>query len=492
MIKDLRLFLLWLVILTFSLNAKLQAQGLEPGVFDALTTVQNLLFPPQADNPVTDAQTQGMYPLVEDDPDFDDNFKPRAYERWQRIDVPVSTGAMCGNGTPYKFFVYPRAHTNNTLFYFEGGGACWDFDSCSGKNGILGARNPNGIPDNYVKNIVTGDFDDIGEGLSNLSTAAASPLIWPWHPWNKYKTSDWNLVYVPYCTGDIYIGDKIEVYVDPAGQEDDLIWHHNGLRNVQAVVSWVKNNLQKPAQMAVAGCSAGSIGGLLNYSKLRQDMEVDYGYLIDDSGPLYLAPLDSSDTDSYPSVPLHKEVISSWTTFTQGGDPEEENPINALAGITPGFDTNELASLYAGLSNKFPNDRLGVMHFLADGNFSAYSYERFYDDINNDPDPVSRLEKLREKWQYDTDNNLITILDQTSNWSYYFPRYRNLNDSHCTTIVDFEYGEIAERGLVVKAFLDNLVNYQGGPPLRAYESDEVSDFENNNNLFYSLLNELLL
>ncbi|WP_323847339.1 pectin acetylesterase-family hydrolase [Microbulbifer magnicolonia] len=459
----------------------------EPGDYGFWATLGNLISPREANAPVTPAQTQGMYPLSLDNPNFNDGFDPADYDNWQRVDVPASTGAMCGNGSPYKFFVHRVPDTSNTIFYFEGGGACWDYESCSGQAGIRGARNPNGIPDNYVQNINLLDF----QNSANLATAAVSPLIYTHHPYNQFKTGEWNLVYVPYCTGDIYVGDKTEIYEDPTGQNADLVWHHNGLRNVQAVTSWVKNNLQKPKQMVAAGCSAGSIGALLNYSKLRGDMNVDYGYLIDDSGPLYRAPLASSDSTRYPSAPLHNEVLDSWTTFTPGGDPSAENPINMLASITPGFDNDELASLYAALSNKFPGDRLGITHFLADGNFSSYSYERFHEDIYSDPDAASRLKKLRQKWQYDTHNNLIPLLEQTSNWGYYFPMYRDFNESHCTTILDLEYGEIAEHGLVLRDFLNNIVNYRGGAVMRAYESDQVSDFENNHNWFYDLVGGLL-
>lgn len=459
----------------------------EPGDYGFWATLGNLASPRQANAPVTPTETEGMYPLSMDDAAFNDGFDPADYNNWQKVDVPASTGAMCGNGSPYKFFVYRVPDTSNTIFYFEGGGACWDYESCSGQAGIRGARNPNGIPDDYVQNINLLDF----QNSSNLGTAAASPLIYTHHPYDQYKTGEWNIVYVPYCTGDIYVGDKTEIYADPTGQNPDLVFHHNGLRNVQAVTSWVKNNLQKPKQMVAAGCSAGSIGALLNYSKLREDMNVDYGYLLDDSGPLYNAPRSSNDPATYPSLPLHSKVLDSWTTYTDSGDPDEENPINLLASITPGFDPDALASLYAGLSGKFPGDRMGITHFLADGNFSSYSYERFYDEINNDPNPDSRLAKLRSKWQQDTFNNLIPMLDQTSNWGYYFPMFRNFNESHCTTVLDLQYGEIAELGLDTRVFLDNIINYQGGGMIRAYETDQLSDFENNNNWFYDLVGGLL-
>ena len=458
----------------------------EPGDFGFWTTLGNLISPDRANRPVSSSDTQGHYPLTMDNPAFNDDFSPGNYDNWQKIDVDPATGAICGNGSPYKFFVYRVPDTSNTIFYFEGGGACWDYESCSGQTGIRGARNPNGIPDNYVQNINLLDF----QNAQNLGTAGVSPLIYTHHPYNQFKTGEWNIVYVPYCTGDIYVGDKTEVYEDPTGQNPDLVFHHNGLRNVQSVVSWVRNNLKKPKQLAVAGCSAGSVGALLNYSKVAADMSTDYGYLIDDSGPVYNAPRSTGNSELYPHIPLQTKVLDSWTSYDPA-DLNSENPVNMLADLTPGFDRDNMGTIYQGLADKFPNYRLGITHFLADGNFSSYSYERFYPDIENDPDPSSKLDKLREKWQYDTANNLIPLLDQTSNWSYYFPLYRDFNESHCTTVLDFEYGEIAELGLTLSDFLNQLVKYNGGAPIRAVETDPVSDYVNNHNWFYDLVGMLL-
>lgn len=457
----------------------------EPGDFGFWATLKNLVKPDKADNPVSSAETQRpMYPLMNDDPNFDYGFNPKKYDTWQQIDVPMSTGAMCSNGTPYKFYVRRVADTDNAIVYFEGGGACWDYESCSGAFGIRGARNPNGIPDDYVQDLSLLDFSS----LESISTGGASPLIFTHHPWDKYKTGKWNIVYVPYCTGDIYVGDKTNVYEDPTGQEEDLVFHHNGVRNLLALGSWVKNNLPKPTQLAVAGCSAGSVGATLLYSELAELFDSRYGYLVNDSGPIFNAPRSTGDTDAYPQIPLQNEVIETWTTYDPV-DPVSENPVNYLVSITPNFDVNNWGTLYSALSSKFPNNRLGMTHFLADGNYSSYSYERFYPEIFNDPDPESRLNKIRELWQFDTANNMIPLLDAAPNWSYYFPRFRDFNESHCTTILEFRNSEIQERNLKLTDFLDNVINYRGGDRLRAVETDEVSDFEKNYFL-YDIINSL--
>ncbi len=456
----------------------------EPGDYTDLQTFYNLFVPETADDPVSNAETQGPYPLNTPTAGFDDGFEANGYFRWQQVDVPVETGAACGNGTPYKFFVRRVPNKSNLLFYFEGGGACWDYPSCSGAAGVRGARNPEGIPDNYVQNIQLLDLDTLGY----IGTGGASPLIYTNHPYERFKTSEWNMVYVPYCTGDIYVGDKVQVYEDPEGVEPDLVWHHNGLRNVQSVVSWVKNNLRTPAQLLSTGCSAGGVGALANYSKLRGHFNVQYAYLLDDSGPLFNAPVSSNDVNSYPSLLLHREVIDTWTNYGSGSG---DSPLSMLEALTPGFEPERLASLYAALSAKYPNDRMGMTYFLADGNFSSYSYERFYPPIRDLADPEAKLNFLRAVWQIDTWYNLLPLLEATNNWGYHLPMYRDLNESHCTSIVDFRYTEIEELGTDLTDFLNNTVNYQGGPPLRGLETDPVSDFINNHDWFYVLIDSIL-
>ena len=191
--------------------------------------------------------------------------------------LAASTGAVCGNGSQYKFFVNRVPNTRNTIIYMEGGGACWDYPSCSGQSGVRGARNPNGVPDNYM------------DLLGNPGASLVSPFVVRLHPYNAVKTQNWNMVYAPYCTGDVYSGDKVAVYTDPSGQSAPLVWHHNGLRNARAVVAWLRNNLPRPTQMLSTGCSAGGIGSLNNYAHLRRDLAPSRAFLINDSGPAFSA-----------------------------------------------------------------------------------------------------------------------------------------------------------------------------------------------------------
>ena len=91
---------------------------------------------------------------------------------WQKVEVP---GTQCGNGSQYKFFLV-RTSSPNVLFFFEGGGACWDYDTCSGRSGLLGAANPNGIPDNYMQQLTAKYVSPIVNGASEPNRLADQGL----------------------------------------------------------------------------------------------------------------------------------------------------------------------------------------------------------------------------------------------------------------------------------------------------------------------------
>lgn len=439
----------------------------ELGDYSAFQTALNLLFPPGADNPVTPAQTQGPYPLKANPAGYADGFSPGAYYKWQTVKLSPTTGAVCGNGSQYKFFVNRVPNTRNTIIYMEGGGACWDYASCTGQTGVRGARNPNGIPDDYMS-------------LLNPGSSLVSPFVVRTHPYSFVKTQNWNMIYVPYCTGDVYGGDRVAVYTDPTGQGAPLVWHHNGIRNVRAVVAWLKNRLPRPTQMLSTGCSAGGIGSLTNYAPLRRDMAPTRGFLIDDSGPAFSAPV-GSDPQQYPSIVLHTKIRDVWGL--------DQGPLPYLATQLPGFSQNDLGTLYPALAASLPGDRLGHTHFWQDLNYSSYSYERFFPEIANAPTQPQKEALIHAKWGQDT-ARLQQTLQGLPNFGGYFPQFRALNESHCTTVVDFNNGDVQERGLELRHFIDSVLD-GSGPVLDASEASDAADRAKPFNPLYFLIDSLI-
>ena len=452
---------------TFALLLAAAPASAEQGDYGFWETLANLVSPPKADNKVNAAQRQGQYPLLANPSGFRDGFSAGGYYQWQTVQLAPQTGAVCGNGSPYKFFVNRVPNTRNTIVYMEGGGACWDYASCSGQAGIRGARNPNGIPDDYMS-------------LLNPGASLVSPFVTRISPFDAVKTQGWNMVYVPYCTGDIYSGDKVAVYADPSGQNSPLVWHHNGVRNTRAVVGWLKDNLPRPTQMLSAGCSAGGAGSLTNYHPTRRDMAPTRSFLIDDSGPIFDTPANANPA-AYPSQPLHAHIREAWGL--------DAGSLPWLAGELPGFDLAQLGTLYNALSSKHRGDRLGHTHFWHDLNYSSYSYERFFEDIRNAPDAATKQVRIHARWSADTER-LRQKLFALDNFGGYFPQYRALNESHCTTIVDFKNGDIQAQRLELKQFIDSVLD-GNGKVLDASEADDTADRNKPFNLLYWLVDQLL-
>src|SRR5437870_184700 len=108
-----------------------------------------------------------------------------AYDTWVKIEPP---GVVCGNNSQYKLFANFSDKSDNLVVVFEPGGACWDYPSCTGKDGIRGAANIDGIPD---------DHWELAQFIS--------PFLSRFDDTNPSK--EWNMVYVPYCTADVHTGN---------------------------------------------------------------------------------------------------------------------------------------------------------------------------------------------------------------------------------------------------------------------------------------------
>ena len=331
-----------------------------------------------------------------------------AYNTWQMI---TPEGAVCGNGSQYKFFVNYSSTTDDLVVVFEPGGACWDYPSCTGASGIRGAANIDGLRDDHWE-----------------LAPFISPFLQRDDPTTPTRT--WNLVYVPYCTGDVHTGNNVITYTDPTGMGPDVTFHHAGHANVQKVIEWIDGNFTHVPRMLATGCSAGGAGAITNYYFMRNGIRAaEKSYLLDDSGPIF--------PSTGWSQPLHQMIRQSW------------NVDSILTELPAGFDVNDYGTLNTALADTFPDDRLATTYFQRDMNFSLYSYERFYDFPPKD--------EIMRMWSEDT-ALLTAVYDQRDNLDYYLPYWRQLNDSHCTTLITFAGSEIQAQNLDLAVWVDDFLH----------------------------------
>ena len=375
-----------------------------------------------------------------------------AYFLWETVELPVASGAVCGNGTPYRFFVNRTPFSSNTVVIYEGGGACWDQASCEGV-GKLSASNPNGIPSNYMA--------DLNSAFFGLVTPFSARL----HPFDRVRTQAWNIVYLPYCTGDVHSGSKFRVYRDRDATRP-RVQFHRGFANVKTAAQWLRIQWGRPGELLLTGFSAGGVGSTTTYGVMRQILQPGRSSLLADSGPLFSAPRTSTIAQS-PSLPLHEKVRASWGL-------DEPNSLLTTYHGKPGFDAGDFGSVVHSLALQYPQDRFSYALFQTDANFSAFSYAKFHADIIDAPNEATRQARLNQRWRQDI-AHWLPLLNSHGNVGYHIPYWREFNDAHCLTIVEFSGTGIEERGIgSVKATIENALDRHVAPS-RAYEYDNVSD-----------------
>jgi hypothetical protein len=147
-----------------------------------------------------------------------------------------------------------KGDTDKVLFYYQGGGACWDQYSTK-----MGWCSSDAVPSAQA-----GYFD-------RVNTA---------NPYKRYT-----VVQVLYCSGDVHVGDVTRPYTDSAGKA--VI--QKGEANAQSVLDWVKKQqaagqLASPlADLVVAGCSAGSMGAQIWAQKVLEGISWTRAAVIPDS-----------------------------------------------------------------------------------------------------------------------------------------------------------------------------------------------------------------
>jgi len=375
---------------------------------------------------------------------------PTTFNKWEAITAPAESGAVCGNGSPYRFFVNrttSAADKAKTVVVFEGGGACWDQNACviGGKSGVLGATNYSGITTTHMN-------------IAGIATpfAQRTALL------QKVQTQSWNIVYAPYCTGDVHTGNKFTAYSD-ADPSKPLPYYHHGFKNIELMANWLGKYFPAQDKLLVTGFSAGGVGATAAYGLIRLAMNPKQGALMADSGPLFQVDRNASPADA-PSVLLHNKIRDAW-----GLDGDEGLASRMIATFPTAGDINNLGSLTEGLAKVFPQDRFGQAVFQADGVFSAFSYVKFYPDIAATPVGPKRDALLHEKWS----KEVVTWVDAMKpypNMGYYVPYGRDFLKSHTLTTGTFGGTGIKEANLAdVGVFVDNVLD-PSQPLIRAYET----------------------
>lgn len=178
---------------------------------------------------------------------------------------PDAERAICLLGDQYQTNIR-RGTSRNLLIYLEGGGACWNYETC------------------YVARIAkTSPRPSFGDGIIN-----------PDNPDNPLR--DWNVVFGSYCDGSVFSGNNIADY------QGNRSYHH-GLQNISAVVTLAQQEFPNPDLIMVAGSSGGGYGTYSAYGVTRVAFPNTPLIVFNDSGP----GLQNPDTPE-----VNQERLDNW------------------------------------------------------------------------------------------------------------------------------------------------------------------------------------
>jgi hypothetical protein len=275
----------------------------------------------------------------------------------------------------------------------------------------------------------------------------------------------------------------VVVYTD-ADPANPRIEYHRGQANIRAAAKWLRDNLGQPQDLMLTGFSAGGVGSTATYGIVREAlMPTGRASLIADSGPLMQAPR-SGTPQQYPSLLLHNKIREAWGLDEAGG------LIDSYAGALPGFDPGNLGSVNIALARAYPADRFSFVTFLADNDFSAFSYDKFYPAIANEPNPFFRRQLRLALWEPELASYRLALAGE-ENIAFYQPFFRNVNASHCLTIIDFSGTGIQELGIAdLNTVIDDTLNR--GTNWQVAERDHFSDYVQPLSLADRLFNLLTL
>ena len=191
------------------------------------------------------------------------SFEPNT---WNWVDIE---GAYCRDGSPAGILVNYSGESKNAVIYLEGGGACFNSQTC-GLNPSSANRTPPG-----------------SDGIFNRNRS-------------DNPVADWNIVYVPYCTGDVFAGSKEDGYISSRIKDQKFV----GYRNITRIMERVAPTFSAADKILLTGISAGGFGSVLNYDQVQRFVDPIPVALLDDSG--------ISISDEYLAPCLQKKFRDTW------------------------------------------------------------------------------------------------------------------------------------------------------------------------------------
>jgi Pectinacetylesterase len=182
---------------------------------------------------------------------------------WERV-VPGGD-CQCSDGSEFSFWVR-EANRKKVVLFLQGGGACFSAETCAPDRGLYRTK----IEAPPQEGGIFGFTDE------------------------RNPFADYSVVYVPYCTGDVHLGNATRKYAP------GLTVRHKGHANGSAALDHLVATFPAATEVVVMGESAGSVAAPL------------YAGLVSDRLPDARITVLADGSGSYPDVRRVHEIFAAW------------------------------------------------------------------------------------------------------------------------------------------------------------------------------------
>ena len=233
----------------------------------------------------------------------------------------AAQGALrCRDGSATGFGIRPAEGSRRLLIVLDGGGSCSTPETC-GRNRAAFSR---------------ADFEARLAGSFGRAGVFADR--------DDNPLAGWNAAFVPYCTGDLHLGNAPGRAVDSVGVQDFV-----GRANLEAVLEALAPAAREADAVVLAGFSAGGFGASVSYDLAARRLAPAPVHLLDDAGPFL------PDTSAF-SPRIEARLAALWNV-----GPSLPEGCAACAG--GGVD---LAAALPFVAARYPERSFGVVAFEED------------------------------------------------------------------------------------------------------------------------------
>ena len=160
----------------------------------------------------------------------------------------LTEDCMCGDGSEYR--IRTRiADPTKVVVSMSGGNLCWNAETCNPETGLASlSLGPRTDPPANVDSGTASSEGAVEPAAQNEDSPSGGGINDFGNPANPLR--DWSFVSVPYCTADMFLGDKRTDY-------GDFVVEHRGFRNAKAAINHVIENFEGLETLLITGSSAG-------------------------------------------------------------------------------------------------------------------------------------------------------------------------------------------------------------------------------------------